>query len=180
MFTIASSTLNQNHPVIDISLNVFIVPNSLMTVNDVFDAFRPSYEMVMKDVLAQKGEELDNEKDLLVQLWYTNGDTENLSDHGLNFEVVGDENGGVISIPNELSFLPVKLFDGLGEGDKVDVDVPAWIYQMGQHKKNATLRLHLTLDQSDYRYRRYGDFASLLNTLAINYEYEHQKEAAAI
>ena len=180
MFTITSSTLAQDHPVIDLSLNVFIVPNSVMAVNDVFESFRDSYEKVMKDVLAQKGEKLNLDEDLLVQLWYTNGDTENLGDHGLVFKVAGDDDHGMIHIPNELGYLPVKLFEGKGEGDVVDVDIPAWIYQNGEHKKNVTLRLHLTLDQKDFRYRRYGDFASLLNRLVENYEFDHQKEEAAI
>lgn len=76
-----------------------------------------------------------------VQVWFTSDESENWTDHSHP------------RIPNRIpNNLPIELFEGKVEGDTVTFD-------------HDDLTIELVLNQSDYRYRRFGQFEEVLESL---------------
>ena len=163
-FTVVNGTLN-------VDLDVFIVPNSLAKVNE-FIFGKDERAKTMEAVCDSVGKTFNRDNDLLVQLWYTGELSDNLVDHGAT---ITDEEGNewYLSYLSQYSYLPVKLFAGMEDGDTLRVKMPMAAYRWidkendeGFEKKMPVeLVVTLHLNQADYRYRYHGSFASVLEDL---------------
>lgn len=146
---------------------VFIVPNSLNKIGE-FMMPEPRREFLTKLAELNHWDNVTDET-LLVQLWFHDKETlhtDNLIDHG--FRVTFDEVEYPAHVDSSFQFLPVSLFEGKKEGDKVHIDMPVTIRDK-EGKFDAVIHMDVILDQLNYRYRRFGTFERVLYDLKDAY-----------
>ena len=131
---------------------VFIVPNSLRPLDAPSDdsGVRMDYYGIPH-----------NYKELSVEVWVSNEESENWSCHQIPAKL---KKGLGIKDGYFPTFLPVSHFDGKKEGDTVTYELP-----------NGD-KLELKLAQEKYRYRNRGDFATCLYALKKNYVDNNSQE----
>jgi len=136
--------------------DIFIVPNGLMSVRNTIGSseedsrrrFENNRKRVLKNILDHK----DSER--LVEIWVCSPENDNWHDHSYIQILLGkkygrDEDWSEYSFP---MYLPIEFFEGKKEGNVV--------------KLNTTFgEVELTLAQTKYRYRRFGDFEYCLKNL---------------
>lgn len=125
---------------------VFIVPNSLRGVKNVFNP--EQIEGKVKTISEKTGKEYDPQTTVLVEVWAADDQCDNWSCHYKRVD--GEE----IKFP---TYLPVDLFEGKKEGDTVT-------FKWGKYD------IELTLNQLDYRYRSFGAFEKVLDDLIDQYK----------
>ena len=124
------------------NINLFIIPNSLT-----------------EDELGQ----------LQVQLWgHTDGGegmeaSQNIEDHSVEIHGVG------YASP-KLGFIPVSVFAGKREGDKVTFTTHGWVEDIDTYQREeVTFVLQdAVIQQKGYRYSRFGEFHTLLKSLVMS------------
>lgn len=148
-------TLENGKKILRFDAKVFIVPNTLISPSEyVSPAYKRELIEFQKEIyeLNELGE--FSETDELVHLWFHNEDSENIVDHGL---VVENIDGLPLTIrPTQLGRLPIKLFEGLKEGDTLILGAPYL---------DITMDITLTLEQFYWRYRAFGPFEACLEKL---------------
>jgi hypothetical protein len=120
--------------------SLFVIPNNLVFAADVAKYVQEDWARR----LAWAGVDASPE-DRLVQVWWTNKDCDNWRSHkwDLHPEIFGN-------IPDHI---PVRIFDGKKEGDKV-----AFLF-------GGNVEVEVELRQLDYRYRWCGPFEQALSRL---------------
>lgn len=144
--------IEKNEEMLNVYANaeVFIVPNRATSLDGVSSHTRSA--------LTTDGRMADVETEgrKLIQVWICSDDlgTRNLVDHGAEVEL---EDGRELQIWNIYGFLPEALFENKVEGDDVE-----WCYHTKATIAGGTtainLHLNLKLNQTDYRYSRFGRF----------------------
>ena len=151
-----------------IDCEVFIVPNSIMCIDDKF-ATHPFHTQKALGIDHLYGTDFSEP---CVQVWMTNKGmeteeikgSENWQDHSTPYGVFSNE----IYFPNRL---PVSLFEGKKEGDTI-------ILTCNDVKENSdeeivpstgTVILRIKLAQQKYRYRNFGTFEKCLGDLLCIY-----------
>lgn len=155
--------------VLEFNAEAFIIPNPVSDINSLL-IFNDNYVEDYMKMLAVNGCDPDDPDNLMqVQLWFTSSDlhTENVCRHGAR---VADENiRDVLLAPTHMEFLPVSLFKGRKEGEVMYLRYPCR-FTYGELNVDeddlviepVELRIHLKLNQTEYRYRNFGNFENAL------------------
>ena len=159
-------------PEFDLECDVFIIPNSLSKVKDFYDFAKPKQYEMLKDVLGTNGYEYDPEEEILVETWAVgkNVECDNLHDHGFTVKINGKEY--FLRFPGR--YLPYSLFKGKKEGDVIELRIPVAVGV--RHSKapvvqqTIMLNTKMKLNQSSYRYARFGTFEETLKYLLDSYK----------
>lgn len=145
-----------NAPTIDIHADAFIVPNHASPIRHHSYPNRIWY----KQVCELNGVSFEQDDTMLVQLWMTSANCENLQDLYPEFRY--QDGYYEYLMP---SLFPAALFIGHKEGELMNVKIPITAVDSdGEHKDfllNATIRLA----QNEYRYSQYGPFECALETV---------------
>jgi len=175
---------------------IFIVPNSLAKLDQFFGSIKSQYQRLCDAETAYQ--EFSELHDWLVQVWTImpvakneNGskmfpglnfdeEVENFEDHEGFLELSG---GWTAAISHRQSYIPVRCFDGLREGDSVALKYPLkihlWNETTGEHKtfwsEDVSIPVVVRLTQTKYRYRQYGSFEECLGKLLARAELEEKK-----
>lgn len=144
----------------------FIVPNNPGRVREFMNAETRKEFLTELARLNGWGEITD--ETALVQLWFHDKEvlkTDNLVDHGGSVKYNGERCH--VYIDSTFSFLPISIFDGKVEGDKIHIDLPTEL--MYRHDVDAEydkipviLHMDVSLKQLGYRYSNYGKFDQLM------------------
>lgn len=147
--------------VLEGNLEVFIIPNQggLIT-NWLSESVQNEFKKNIGEIAELSGREFNPETDKIVQLWFTGMDCDNMVDH---YAWAEDENGNKLSFrASNIGHLPASFFDGKKEGDTIDISFPVRAYDSADRATDITVKAHVTLAQSKYRYRRFGNFEDVL------------------
>ena len=142
--------------------SMFIIPNSLQSPKtDMWE--KPMAELserseclnfkMRKDELAPWGINVKL-NDTFVQVWIHADGSDNLTDHGLDDEMIDElwPNGEQAACYAP-GYLPISLFEGKKEGDTVTLTT------------TAEVKLDVKLEQLPYRYGHFGTFEEVLGRL---------------
>ena len=151
--------------VVKCNVEVFVIPNKARLAVDYINPEKPIENF--RKLAELNHTDYDPEKDKLVQCWYVSKDdlnTENLGDHGA---IVEDENGVQYIIHLKFTMyesLPETFFKGKSEGDIAYVKIPAFAINRNNRDEKAEIILDMCmkLNQTSYRYRRFGRFEEVL------------------
>lgn len=151
--------------------DVFIIPNPSYIHNESKGFKLPSFIIDLEKVYwgnknLNKGNNTFDET-RFVECWFCNKDHDNWRDHG-----VGSlEEGNELSSKEErlepwrlsTSWVPSWIFDGHKEGDVVTFCMPVnrRDYSRGVTEL-STIKVSMRLNQSNYRYKRFGKFEEVL------------------
>jgi len=146
------------------NLEAFIIPNSVNLFKDFYSKERR--EDKYKKLLELSGATCDLDEQYMVQMWYVGEElnSDNLVDHG--FRII--ENGTRYSFTmNGFDYLPYYFLKDKKEGDIIKVTFPIKLYtdDESENAANWTLEATIKLNQTDYRYRRFGKFEDVLAAL---------------
>lgn len=150
---------------IEFNADVFIVPNSPIKAKEKYHDETDFF----KKVNERNNLVFDEDEDY-IQCWLVSNElnTENFSDHG---GLAMDENGDEIIIYGlKTQYIPSKLFKDKKEGDEI-IFISDGVYKEQRTPYNQKsegkieLRINLKLNQSDYRYARFGTFEEVLKNL---------------
>ena len=151
---------NENNE-LELSTDAFIIPNRMsLTCGEVNQDDKDLYQKIYD--VNNLGKVNPDSK--IIQLWFVpeeKAESENLVRHGV---CCVSKDGIETMIFPPIECLPYDLFKGHKEGDVIDLVIPARQYKRGLHIGDPniaidyTLKLHIKLNQSDYRYRRFGKF----------------------
>ena len=146
--------------VLSIECDMFIVPNSFNRANS-FVCNADRYKESANVILVANG--LAEEADpLLMQVWMSAEDTMGCENLNCHYGKYIDENGDVKPYGQLWSCLPASLFKDAKEGDTVEVRVPAGVYH---YSDKFDTMLKITLAQTKYRYRSFGNFENVYEVL---------------
>ena len=157
------------------SADMFIVPNGTCTFrslkeNAEKDDFYMRHFNKYKEISELNNSELDL-SDKPIQLWFVGEDDfrcENMQDHTSHITA---EDGTKYTFRVTYGALPSKMIN-IKEGETVDVKFPITLTKGYNRNEpipeedetvNATLLLHLTANQLEYRYRRFGKFEETID-----------------
>lgn len=147
-----------NNGIIEANGDMFIIPNSFIRLSEEDKESRLSVQV--RDIFSHYNMTPEDDE-LMTQVWIVAKDdlgTENLTDHGCHFM---DEDERKYASPH-ISIIPTRIFEDKKEGDIVDV-------QFKHHQSDPEFEcefiLHLRLAQSEYRYRRFGQFEEVFEKL---------------
>lgn len=150
-----------------INAQLFIIPNHACHISGLFDFAQADHLARMKKICELNGLEFDPEKDWLVECWYLSEELgcENIPNHNIR---VLNENGKRCTIGVENRYLPSNIFKGKKEGETISVKLPVWMRVEGEDKefpngKDIVADFTISLDQTKYRYRRFGNFEDVLS-----------------
>lgn len=148
--------------ILEVTGDVFIIPNTLGTVNGFKECSWLSTD-VSQMYGSAKHAGLDiSDTDKTVQLWMCCDESANICRHGIPVNVHGQE----IHIPiHGFENLPCKLFNGKKEGDVVELFYSFEGTWGDELKENIEITFKLTLAQTKYRYRNHGTFEDCLRKL---------------
>lgn len=153
--TIVNGVINGN-------LEAFIIPNKATAAEDwLIPSQREKMMARGKEIAELSGKEFDAATDKLVQLWFVGMGSENLVDHGA---MVEDEAGNKYVLTARIEHLPVSLFAGHKEGETIELRLPATCRRQGE-SIDVILNVNVKLNQHDYRYRRFGAFEDVLQSV---------------
>lgn len=145
---------------LEIGCDMFIVPNSLNRAS-AFSLNAGRFKESANAVLAANG--LATESDpLLIQIWVVAEESmgcDNLNDH---FGLYKDADGNESLYGQVWGYLPASLFKDAKEGDTVEVIIPSGVYG---YSDDFDTVLCMTLAQTVYRYRRFGNFEDCFKCL---------------
>lgn len=154
----------------------FIWSNRLFTL----DRFTPQHQDALGELIPQvmssMGEKFDPENDMFVDMFYSAMGTEDITSSDI-FIDLEDGTHGVIEIPTEFSWFPVKLLEGKKEGDTIDVVLPVVFNifrrdpETGNIDERTPGQLHLTirLNQMGSQFTKQMPFEDMLEQLQQKY-----------
>lgn len=142
-----------------LKMDLFIVPNQAGYVSD-FWIGSEKQSKIASMICDLNGYSFNPEEDKVVQVWSCCEDCDNMQDH--YFKAFG-ENGIEYSFRFPSSYIPAKVLKHHKEGETFEL-----VYQMkpvDNHEENKKFEFifKVTLSQSKYRYRRFGNFEDALN-----------------
>ena len=150
-----------NGKVIGIEFNAeaFIIPNhSGKLENFVFSSMRKNTKEIATNVLGKE----PNENEDYVQMWYVVKDLgcDNLTDHSAWVNIDGNE----YRIRLDSCYLPYTVLKGKNDGDTIDVSFISGRREWDDYTPEGDIKvlMHVTLNQKDYRYSRFGSFEETL------------------
>ena len=165
-----------NEIISTVSAIVFVIPNTAPKIGDFIFGKGTKLELLelVNTICELNGLNFDVEKDHLVHVWIVSDEkccgeknlhTENWYGHGGHIKIDGkrylcNAKGGC--------YLPSPLFVGHKEGDIINVKLPVNLYgEDDVDPQDAVIEVELKLDQTHYRYRRFGAFEVVLKDLGV-------------
>lgn len=151
---------------IEANVDLFIIPNSPSKFLEGFqyENAAPGY-MNLRDDNIDRIAKLNGVEickgERLIQVWLTSKEelgSDNLNDHG--FEAT-TENGEKVRLHFRCHSIPATMLLGKSEGEVFDMKIKC--YDMD--KNEYELLMHVKCSQSEYRYRRFGNFENVLANL---------------
>ena len=170
---------------VDMNIDCFIIPNKACIINK---------QVYMGEKLMKRSQELAGinnfyyNPDLtrMVQIWCVNNDPnnscDNMQDHGFKYKI-----GDTIYSFNLDTYLPETFFQDKREGDFLDLNIPLYPRYAFNKEDGVTsydavfdeneiiaepplfnFRFSIKLNQRGYRYRNFGDFEEVLNTVTFH------------
>lgn len=143
---------------IEFNAEAFIIPNHSGKITDFWvDYVAQRVKEVATSVL---GKEPDKDE-LYVQMWYVADDLncDNVDCGYPWVEIDGEEHRICIGT----AYLPYTVLKGKDDGDTIDVTFNnADNWRDKDPIKDLKVTMHVTLNQKDYRYRRFGSFQDVL------------------
>lgn len=148
--------------VLEGNLEAFIIPNKGgLVTNWLSESTQQRMINDIKKISILSSKEFDPKNDPVVQLWFTGMGCENLVDHYLHAET--DDSKRVYMRARNLGHLPASFFEGKKEGDSIDLVFPATCEVADSDDElNITVKAKVTLAQTKYRYRSFGNFEDVL------------------
>ena len=163
---ILRSTLGNAH--------MFIIPNGLCRKGDfIVSSVSKQFPLADGFKYGWEKENVCDDEDLMVQVWFTGHDSENWGDHSIPDLVVEandmerrnayrdlddkEYNKKVIGNSRMGSWAPISWFEGKKEGDVIDIVIHG-------------CTVSFTLSQLNFRYRSFGSFENCLETLKCKRE----------
>lgn len=131
---------------------MFIIPNALIPLDELSPSTLEDLTRRLKNLgIAPEGP--------LVQVWWTSGDCDNWVAHRW------DDHPELFS--NISSHLPVSLFEGKVEGDKIKFSLSRAQAQVGEHylDQPCAVEIEVELRQLGFRYQWAGKFEEALQRL---------------
>lgn len=141
---------------IEFNAEAFIIPNHSGTIGDFLGNAPRRIKELATNVLGKEPEE--DEK--YIQMWYTSDDIncENLTRHYPSVTIDGTRYS--ICVPEE--YLPYSILKNKDDGDVIDVKFINKSRYDDEEDTDIEVLIHVTLNQKDYRYRRFGSFRETL------------------
>ena len=143
---------------IEFNAEAFIIPNQAGKLKDFwFDGAAREAKEMATSVL---GEEPDENEDY-IQMWYVVKDLgcDNLCDHNARVEIDGEK----YIIRMDSCHLPYSVLRDKNDGDTVDVTFSNGTRKWDDEKGDGIpVTMHVTLNQKDYRYSRFGSIQDVL------------------
>jgi hypothetical protein len=132
---------------------MFIIPNALVKWDELLPSAREDLSRRLQNLGIEPG------SGPLVQVWWTNGDCDNWVSHRW------DAQPELFS--NISSHLPVSLFEGKVEGDKIRFTLSRAQAQIGEHylDQPCEVEIEVELRQLGFRYQWAGKFEEALQRL---------------
>lgn len=148
--------------VLEGNLEVFIIPNKGgLVTNWLSESTQKRMIKDITEIAELNGKEFDPDKDPLVQLWFTGMGCDNLVDHYLHAET--EDSKRIYMRASNLGHLPASFFEGKKEGDEIDLVFPATCEVADTDDEiDITVKAKVTLAQTKYRYRNFGNFEDVL------------------
>ena len=150
--------------------DAFIVPNNGGMIKTLIGSAQERETEHLNKLCEANGTDFDPEKDTFIQMWFVGEDDfacTNMQDHSCHCEVEGK--GYVFNI--SYFWYPTKLFNGK-EGDTVHVTFPEIsLYEKRTDKTSkikADIELDITLKQTAYRYKSFGNYEDVLTQVLRN------------
>jgi hypothetical protein len=131
---------------------MFIIPNALIPLDELFPSALEDTTRRLRNLgIAPEGP--------LVQVWWTSGDCDNWVSHRW------EDHPELFS--NISAFLPVSLFEGKVEGDKMRFTLSTAQAQVGEHylDQPCAVEIEVELRQLGFRYQWAGKFEEALQRL---------------
>lgn len=155
--------MSKERKTFDVRAEVFIIPNEAGRLDDILSS---GVRDGVLEVSELSGKIFNNIVDRAIDVWLTNKPelgSENLRDHGFR---VKDENGVEYYCNLSTGLLPSWIFKRKKEGETVQCIIPGYCTAMrsrremlaDNEREKAVFNFELSLNQSSYRYSRYGTF----------------------
>ncbi len=151
---------------IEATVDMFIVPNCPARFLEGFSYENPApgYMNLRDDTIDRiaklNGVEI-HKGEKLIQVWLTSKlelRSENLNDHG--FRALS-ESGEEVHLHFNCHSIPATMLNGKTEGEVFDMKIKCY----DKEKNEYELLMHIRCNQSEYRYRRFGNFENVLAEL---------------
>jgi len=132
---------------------MFIIPNALVKWDDIYPSSQKDLVRRLKNLGLEPG------SGPLVQVWWTSGECDNWVAHRWDAQPELFSNIG--------SYLPVSLFEGKVEGDKLRFTLSRAQAQIGEHylDQPCEVEIEVELRQLGFRYQWAGKFEEALQRL---------------
>ena len=173
-------TTNNNMINVTVNCDAFIVPNRAAKA-DLDYTMGQNLATKAAEIAAENGFSYDESVDKFVQMWWTDGKSDNMQDHGFSIEIGNEEY--LFGYERGISYVPINFFKDHKEGEilpltislkpvaKVNKDIGRREgYTSFEEDTNPAptfqITFNLKLNQLDYRYRRFGRFEDVLKYVA--------------
>lgn len=150
--------------VLEMNVNLFIIPNGFTRVGEwCSESQNTKIHLLASEILENAGIEAED-SEITCQVWIHNEEIgiENMSCHTFMIE---DEDGDEIIIAPYFGNAPAKLFIGKREGDVVDIKFSYPQIGKDDNGRSFHILLHAKLLQMQSRYRSFGAFETVFDTL---------------
>lgn len=142
---------------VKITCDAFLVPDMYSLYKDLPDHVKENYGDKFREMLGR--EPVDS--DVMVGLWNTDGKNKNMNDISFTTKQM---DGYQALLP---SWWPAGILTEAKEGDRVTTTfhLNAQRFEPEYDTKSLEVEVTMTLTQKKYRYSRYGDFETVLQTM---------------
>ena len=150
---------------IQLNADIFVIPNQAAKLSSFFECVQEEKLVAANQIAELNGFTFDPEKDYFIETWMVCAEhgCDNFADHCIHYK---DDDGTYYTIGIEDRYLPSNLFVGKKEGDMITIKLPVWYVNDAQFPERSNGRtvaeIQIKLNQSDYRYRRFGTFEEVL------------------
>ena len=144
--------------------DIFIIPNRAAKIQDFFDFAQEEKKEIMEKIcrLNERVFDVDNEHCLETWICSEEFQCDNVADHNIH-TLTTDGQRVTIGIDNG-RYIPSSLFKGHKEGETIEIKIPIWIsISHAETPINTVVTFRLTLSQTKYRYRIFGNFEEVFD-----------------
>lgn len=148
-----SATDETETEIFELEANVFVVPNSFRSVDDMWEHQKPFFDeyLALNDIVVE-----EDEKEF-VEVWMTNDDSNNIGDHGIT--LTSNKGNKMNFAPGDVvDFIPLHIINHVHEGDTFTFTMPS--------RRGVIIKATLTAKQLEYRYSRFGKFEDVISRLS--------------
>lgn len=157
------TTFDINADVIKLQGEIFVIPNRAIISKDEFSI---RMERRIKEVCELNNVPFNAESDLIGYFWIV---MSNYGCHNFSDDAIMVKSDGVCYFIEALNrgYFPLSLFEEKTERDTINIKIPIEISDMdgGKVKDNQYAILTLKLNQRGYRYKYFGRFEEVIDSI---------------